>query len=153
MMYDKRVIIPGIVLFVIACLLPFLCNVTAMPYSRPALILPEGESACIEPVGVMRSEHMRILIEWRDAAIREGKREYVAGDGTVWEASLQNTCMRCHSNRQGFCGSCHDSASVRPDCWTCHIEPETPGAKRIALETPHAGRAVPEPPQGGGRRQ
>ncbi len=133
MIYTKRAIIPGIVIFVIACLFPFLLNVTATPYSRPALALPQGEAACIEPVETMRSEHMRILTEWRDAALRDGTREYVAADGKVWEASLQNTCMRCHSNRQEFCGACHDSNSVRPDCWTCHIEPvRIPNRRRLS---------------------
>ncbi|SBW10067.1 Hdr-like menaquinol oxidoreductase cytochrome c subunit [uncultured delta proteobacterium] len=131
-MYNRRYIIPGIVAFVVACLFPFLLNVAAKPYSRPALELPQGEKACIEPTSVMQSEHMRILIEWRDAAIRDGKRSYVASDGKIWEASLQNTCMKCHANQQQFCGSCHDANSVRPDCWTCHVKPETPGAKRIA---------------------
>ena len=131
-MYNKRYIIPGIVLFLAACAFPFLVGIASGPYTRPPLALPEGETACIEPVAFMRTEHMRLLIEWRDAAVRDGKRTYVAGDGKPWEASLQNTCMSCHANRRQFCGTCHDANSVRPDCWTCHIEPETPNARRIA---------------------
>ena len=133
-MYNRRYIIPGIVAFVIACLFPFLLNVTSEPYGRPALEMPKGETACIESTEFMRSEHMRMLVEWRDAAVREGKRAYTASDGKEWEVSLQNTCMSCHTNRQQFCGTCHDANSVRPDCWTCHVAPETPGARRLAAK-------------------
>lgn len=133
-MYNKRFIIPGIIAFVIACAFPFLLSLSAGPYSRPTLVLPENETACIESTSFMQAEHMRLLNEWRDAAVREGKRMYTAADGKIWEVSLQNTCMRCHTNRQQFCGTCHDANSVRPDCWTCHIEPETPLARRIAAK-------------------
>ncbi|MCC8194379.1 MAG: sulfate reduction electron transfer complex DsrMKJOP subunit DsrJ [Deltaproteobacteria bacterium] len=132
MMYNKRYIIPGILVFALACSFPFLLNATSEPYTRPALKLPPGERACIEPTSLMRTDHMRILNEWRDAAVRDGKRVYVASDGKVWEASLQNTCMRCHANREQFCGACHNAVSARPDCWSCHIAPETPGAVRIS---------------------
>ncbi len=142
-MYNRRFIIPGIIIFVIACLFPFLLNVTAKPYTGPALVLPAGERECVEPAAVMRTEHMRILSEWRDAAVREGKRTYTAGNGKVWEVSLQNTCMRCHTNMQDFCGSCHDANSVSPDCWSCHITPETKNAKAYAVTGPLTGRVMP----------
>ena len=124
-MYNKRFIIPGVILFVAACTFPFWINAGSGSYVRPALEKPANATECIEPLAVMQSEHMRILIEWRDAAVRDGKRSYVAADGKIWEASLQNTCMKCHTDRQAFCGACHDANSVRPDCWTCHIAPET----------------------------
>ena len=131
-MYNRRYIIPGIGTFIIACLFPFLLNITSGPYERVSLALPVDAKECIEPVAFMRPEHMQILNEWRDAAIRDGKRTYVASTGTLWEASLQNSCMRCHTDQQAFCGACHNANSVRPDCWSCHIEPETLNVKTVA---------------------
>ena len=131
-MYNRRYIIPGIGAFIIACLFPFLLNIASGPYERPALVLPADAKECIEPVAFMRSEHMQILNEWRDAAIREDTRSYTASTGKIWEASLQNTCMSCHTNRQAFCGTCHDANSVRTDCWSCHIEPEALNPKTVA---------------------
>ena len=63
------------------------------------------------------------LNTWRDEAIREGKREYVATDGRKWVISLQDTCMACHTNKADFCDKCHNSNNVDPYCWTCHIAP------------------------------
>lgn len=123
-MYNARYIIPGIIIFVVAFTVPFWGNVFTKPFSRPAVVLPVGEEQCIEPVAFMQTEHMRILNEWRDAALRDGKRSYVATNGRIWEVSLQNTCMRCHDDKAQFCDTCHNANSVNPYCWDCHIEPQ-----------------------------
>jgi hypothetical protein len=81
-------------------------------------------AACIESTEFMRAEHMQILDSWRDMALREGKREYVASNGGVWTISLQNTCMQCHVNKVDFCDKCHNSNSVNPYCWDCHVAPK-----------------------------
>lgn len=128
-MYNKRYIIPGIVIFILLFSFPFWFNVTSEPFVRPAVLLPTDEKECIEPVAYMQSEHMRILDMWRDAALREGKRTYTATNGKVWEASLQNTCMRCHTSMAQFCDTCHAANSVTPYCWDCHIAPETVAAQ------------------------
>ena len=47
---------------------------------------------------------------------------YVNADGKMYNMSLSNTCMDCHSNKADFCDRCHDYASVQPYCWSCHIE-------------------------------
>ena len=122
-MYNARYIIPGIVIFVVAFTFPFWANVFTKPFSRPAIVLPTDEKECIESAAFMQTEHMRILNEWRDAALRDGKRSYVATNGKVWEISLQNTCMKCHDDKAKFCDTCHDANSVNPYCWDCHIEP------------------------------
>ena len=44
--------------------------------------------------------------------------------GKKWTISLQNTCLKCHSNYEEFCDKCHVSNSVDPYCWTCHILPK-----------------------------
>lgn len=127
-MYNARYIIPGIVIFIAVFTFPFWGNVTTEPFTRPAIVLPANETECIEPVAFMQTEHMRILNEWRDAALREGKRSYVATNGKVWEVSLQNTCMKCHDDMAKFCDACHTANSVVPYCWDCHIAPQAKAA-------------------------
>ncbi|MDL2210617.1 sulfate reduction electron transfer complex DsrMKJOP subunit DsrJ [Desulfovibrio sp. OttesenSCG-928-O18] len=128
-MYNKRYIIPGVIFFVAVFTFPFWFNVTSKEFARPAVVLPVDQKECIEPVAFMQSEHMRILNEWRDAALREGKRSYTATNGKIWEVSLQNTCMKCHTDKAQFCDTCHNANSVDPYCWDCHIAPETVAAK------------------------
>lgn len=130
-MYNRRYIIPGIAIFIAVVTFPFWANVTGKPFSRPPVVLPADAKECIEPVAVMQAEHMRILNEWRDAALRMGTRSYVATNGKIWEVSLQNTCMQCHTSKEQFCDTCHVANSVTPYCWDCHIAPET-AAKSVA---------------------
>ncbi|BFR48895.1 sulfate reduction electron transfer complex DsrMKJOP subunit DsrJ [Nitratidesulfovibrio sp. HK-II] len=122
-MYNGKYIIPGIVIFVGLFTFPFWSNLLTPKYERPQLALPAGQKECIEPAEYMRAEHMHILDVWRDQALREGKRAYVASNGKVWDISLQNTCMKCHANKADFCDKCHNSNSVSPYCWDCHVAP------------------------------
>jgi hypothetical protein len=120
-MYNAKYIWPGILLFAALFTSPFWLNLGSSPYLRPAVALPLKE--CIEPRDYMAAEHMQLLNSWRDMALREEKREYVAGNGKSWEISLQNTCMSCHANKAEFCDKCHNANSVAPYCWDCHVEP------------------------------
>ena len=45
--------------------------------------------------------------------------------------SLQNECMRCHSNKKKFCDECHNYMAVKPYCWDCHIAAEGEGGGKI----------------------
>ena len=131
-MFDAKYIIPGLLLFVGLLTAPFWLNLASSAPVRPEVALPEravllnGEESegCIEPKEWMAANHMTLLLDWRDAALREGKRVYVAGDGRKWETSLQNTCMACHGNKTEFCDKCHNANSVNPYCWDCHITPQ-----------------------------
>jgi hypothetical protein len=125
-MYDRKFINIAAVIVVVLFTSPFWLSTGG--YVRPPLELPANASECIEPVEFMRAQHMTLLNEWRDQALRNEKRIYVASDGRRWEISLQNTCMQCHSNSEKFCDTCHVSNSVRIDCWKCHIRPEANGA-------------------------
>lgn len=122
-MYNAKYIVPGLVIFVVLFTIPFWSNFGASKYERPALALPLTEKECIEPREFMAAEHMQLLNTWRDMALREEKREYVSSKGKVWAISLQNTCMTCHVNKAEFCDKCHNSNSVSPYCWDCHVEP------------------------------
>ncbi len=124
-MYNKKYVIVGIIVFVALFTTPFwLGGMGGGEYTRPAIELPKGEKECVEPVEYMRAEHMQLLNEWRDEALRNESRVYVSSTGKKWEISLQNTCMKCHNNPKEFCDKCHISNSVYPYCWTCHIQPK-----------------------------
>ncbi len=111
-------------LFVVLFTAPFWLNANSRTYVRPEIALPEKGAECIEPREYMASEHMQMLNSWRDMALREEQRVYVASNGKEWEISLQNTCMTCHTNKVDFCDKCHDSNSVDPYCWDCHVAHE-----------------------------
>lgn len=123
-MYNTKYVLLGLIVFLGLFTAPFWANMGSATYERPKLALPADEKECIEPVEYMRAEHMHILDVWRDEALREGKRTYVASNGKVWTVSLQNTCLKCHTNKAEFCDKCHDSNSVSPYCWDCHVEPK-----------------------------
>lgn len=124
-MYNAKFIVPGLIIFAGLFTSPFWLNAFSDEYKRPELALPANEKECIEPAEYMRAEHMQILNTWRDEALREGKRTYVASNGKTWEISLQNTCMNCHSDKEKFCDTCHTSNSVDgPYCWDCHVAPK-----------------------------
>lgn len=123
-MYNTKYVLPGLLLFIALFTSPFWASVGAGDYERPKLALPADQKECIEPAEFMRAEHMQILDTWRDKALREGKRTYKASNGKVWTISLQNTCMECHANKAEFCDKCHESNSVTPYCWDCHVVPQ-----------------------------
>lgn len=127
-MYDRGKILTGLVLFVLIILSPFIFNATqasGQAKPEPSLDTPKIQALtgkkCIEPAEVMRKEHMQLLNQWRDAALRDGNTVYVNGEGKTFEISLQNTCLDCHSNQEQFCAACHNYTSEKPYCWDCHI--------------------------------
>ena len=96
--------------------------------SAPRLELPRGEKECIEPTQYMRTSHVDLLNDWKESAVREGRRTYVASTGKEYTISLTNTCMvRCHTNKATFCDRCHDYMNVHPWCWDCHNFPKEAG--------------------------
>ncbi|MDD2967061.1 MAG: sulfate reduction electron transfer complex DsrMKJOP subunit DsrJ [Desulfovibrionaceae bacterium] len=123
-MYNKTYVLAGIIIFVALFTTPFWTGIMSGSYQRPAVQLPANEKECVEPVEYMRAEHMQLLNDWRDQALRNEARVYVSSTGKKWEISLQNTCLKCHNNTTEFCDKCHISNSVYPYCWTCHIEPK-----------------------------
>lgn len=117
-------IIIGLVIFIGMLTAPFAVGTMTKEYKQPELKLPVGEKECIESKEFMRKEHMVLLDEWRDWALRDGKRIYTNHAGKEFVISLQNTCMKCHNNKADFCDKCHTDAGVSPYCWDCHIQPE-----------------------------
>ncbi|MDE5832186.1 MAG: sulfate reduction electron transfer complex DsrMKJOP subunit DsrJ [Desulfovibrio sp.] len=124
-MYNAKGVIIGIIVFVIIFASPFWLSWIGTDYTKTGVVLPQGEKQCVEDTEFMRANHMRLLDEWRDQALREENRAYVSHlSGKTFVISLQNTCMKCHNNYASFCEKCHVANSVYPYCWTCHILPE-----------------------------
>jgi len=123
-MNDKKLIIAGVIIFIIIALFPFWYN-RGKAAPPPELKLTERAKAakvCVRSTDYMKAEHMQLLDVWREAVVREGDRIYVSPSGKEYTMSLSNTCLDCHSNKTEFCDRCHDYASVRPYCWDCHID-------------------------------
>lgn len=134
-MFNSGRIIGGLVIFMLFITLPFLYNIGKKNKApEPSLDTPAinqlQEKHCVEPRAFMRANHMKLLNNWRDAAVRDNSRVYVSSSGKRYNISLQNTCMFCHSNKKDFCDSCHTYMSVKPYCWDCHIAPVLPGEGR-----------------------
>ncbi len=126
-MYDAGKIIAGVAVFLVLVTAPLWYNsLTASPSDAPELgSPPNGAERCIEDAGFMRSAHVDLLNEWREAVVREGRRGYVSdATGRTWDMSLSRTCMDCHSNKSEFCDRCHTYMAVDPYCWDCHVEPK-----------------------------
>jgi len=125
-MYNKGKIITGLVIFVVFFASPFLYGLVKSGPPPERELSPKAKEAklCVEAKEFMVESHMQMLNDWRDQAIRNGQRVYVATDGKEYVVSLQNTCMDCHNNKSKFCDQCHNYAGVTPYCWECHIEPK-----------------------------
>lgn len=122
-MYDGGKIIPGLIIFVGLMLFAFFNN-AGKKVEAPVVAKPYGYKECVKPVQYMKESHMELLNQWRDEALREGKREKVEAGGVLYEKSLQNGCMHCHTSKEKFCDVCHQFASVYPYCWDCHVKPQ-----------------------------
>jgi len=147
-MYKGGKIIASLIIFVAFLTLPFLVNMgkaNAGPENLKASIsqLQQAGKQCVEPADYMRANHMQLLIKWRNSDVREGNTVYINSQGKSFDISLQS-CLECHAttatkvttNSVGvsnpaldtssdqFCVSCHNYASVKPTCWSCHSGPE-----------------------------
>lgn len=124
-MYNGKKIILGLVIFVLFFTSPFLINI-GKANEKPEVSMDTpvisqlDEKQCIESAEYMRANHMKLLNEWRDQAVREGQTVYISNSGKKYEISLENGCLECHSNQEQFCDSCHTYSEVEPYCWDCH---------------------------------
>ncbi len=130
-MNDKGKIIIGLIIIALVGMMatPMVYNfgrhfILGSEYSPPELQKPAKATECVEDSVWMRENHMQLLDEWRDAVVREGKRDYVNKAGKTFNMSLQNECLGCHPSKEQFCDRCHDYIGVKPKCWACHIAPE-----------------------------
>ena len=123
-MFEKVSIGFGLFIFIVFMTFPFWYNVGSAAYIRPKLEMPKNQTVCVRSAEWMRKEHMQLLNEWRDQSVREGIHEYTNKEtGKTYHMSLTKTCMDCHDNKEAFCDRCHNSVSVKPYCWDCHVVP------------------------------
>ncbi len=126
-MYNGGKIITGLVLFVGLATFPFYYNI-GKPVTKPDpkfnthAIEHLEKKECVESKEFMRANHMKLLNEWRNAAVRDGTRVYVSTSGKKYDISFQNTCLDCHSNPEQFCDECHSYVAAKPNCWQCHFD-------------------------------
>ncbi|MGD8290261.1 MAG: sulfate reduction electron transfer complex DsrMKJOP subunit DsrJ [Desulfobacterales bacterium] len=123
-MKDKKLIIAGVVIFIVIATFPFWYNRGKAARAPEVELTPKAIAAkvCVRSTDYMKAEHMQLLDVWREAVVRRGERIYVSPDGKEYNMSLSNTCLDCHANKTEFCDRCHDYASVQPYCWECHID-------------------------------
>jgi hypothetical protein len=128
-MYDAGKVIPALVIFLVLITFPVWYNAASGKSSYvPEPKIVTTETACVAPTEYMKVAHMELLNQWRDEVVRQGKREYTAFNGKVYDKSLTNTCMHCHYNKEEFCDQCHNYTAVgQPECWMCHNVPKGGG--------------------------
>ena len=91
----------------------------------PSPALPSTATRCVEPVEVMRRDHMKFLLHQRDQTVHQGERSK--------KYSLVG-CIDCHNptepgekvvryeDPEHFCAACHSYTSVKIDCFECHAD-------------------------------
>ena len=123
-MKDRNKILAGLVIFIAVITLPFWFNMGKAAPAPELELTAKAKAAktCVMPTAYMKAEHMQLLDVWRHNVVRNGERAFVNAEGKLFNMSLSNTCLDCHSNKEKFCDRCHDYASVRPYCWDCHID-------------------------------
>lgn len=127
-MYDTGKVLSGLAIFVAIMTSPIWYNLASGKGSyRPTPQLPTQEARCVEDAKWMKEWHMDMLDQWRHEVLRYNQRTYCSSDGRLFDKSLTNTCLSCHSNKAQFCDQCHNYAGVKPFCWDCHLTPEDVG--------------------------
>jgi len=123
-MGDKGKILFGLSVFVILVTFPFWGRLAGgePEVGRAELVYPAPSkaTACVEDSAWMAANHMNLLNDWRNQAVRQGITEYQSTTGQNWTISLTGTCLDCHDDRDNFCTRCHDYSDVTPTCWACH---------------------------------
>ena len=88
-MYNKGLIISGLVIFVLLVTFPIWFNgLDAGPLPKPELP-PGGEKECVAPAAEMRDTHMQLLNVWRDDVLRNADRVKVTVGGKEYQKGLQ----------------------------------------------------------------
>lgn len=119
-----------VAVFCLIAAVPFAANATA-PAKDPNVSLDTPtinalpEKRCVESAEYMRANHMVMLEQWRDDAVRSGDLTYVNSRGERFEKSLHETCLSCHSNPDEFCTACHSYSGVSLYCEDCHNMTDT----------------------------
>lgn len=143
---DLPVIVMGLILFVVILVFGTAYNLAnGQSGKAPTIGAPALGKHCVKPKAWMRENHMKLLDDWRNQVVREGKRGFVTVDGKRYEKSLTKGCLHCHQSKARFCDQCHrytglTRPGVKLDCWNCHIIPSRAASTPPAVRAAKAGR-------------
>ncbi len=111
------------------CLLALLLPVLASASDRvpKPVINIDKPGKCVEDTATMRRDHPDMLKHQRDLTVHDGIRT---------RAHSLKECVGCHASKKtgsvlgenGFCQSCHNYASVKIDCFSCHSSKPKPAS-------------------------
>ncbi len=126
-MFDKGKVLGGLAIFLCLGTFPlwYIAAQGKAAYPPDPVIYP-GSEQCVESTEYMSKYHMQLLQQWRDQAVRQGDRVYIASDNKTYDISLTGTCLKCHPNKAEFCDRCHTYNDVSPNCYNCHNIPPQP---------------------------
>lgn len=101
----------------------------ALADTAPSTWLPKLPAAkgdkCVEPVEIMRRQHMDFLLHQRDRTVHEGirtkKYRFVNCIGCHVLPDAKGSYAR-HTDAAHFCTSCHRFSAVKIDCFQCHAD-------------------------------
>jgi hypothetical protein len=100
----------------------------------PRVVTPQNVQQCVEPTDIMRRNHMKFLLQQRDATVIDGVR--------TKKYSLSG-CIDCHAqpaadgkivraeDPEYFCTACHQFTSVKIDCFECHSDRPVAAADQL----------------------
>ncbi len=127
-MRDRPIIYTGLLVFLGLATMPFWRDLAGAATTKgPQQKLPATATTCVAGVEFMKSSHMRLLLDMRDRAVRQGIPTYAGADGKTYTIGLTSTCLeQCHGSKTEFCDRCHDYAGVSPGCWSCHVDAAHP---------------------------
>ncbi len=117
-------VLPIVIVFLAWFTSPFWANAAVGQVVWNVALLAAGAgSVCIMDTADIRVEHMELLDDWRDEAIREGHRgrKNLDRGARFRHKSLTKTCLGCHTDREAFCDRCHEYVDKDPYCWDCHV--------------------------------
>ena len=123
--------------------LPLQAGEVASPVIPKAKAKANEEFGCVEPLDVMRKNHMEFILHQRDDTMYKGIRtsKYALAE-----------CINCHvvpdqngnyasyNEEEHFCNACHTYAAVNIDCFGCHRdtpENKNPGLALTGESDPH----------------
>jgi hypothetical protein len=123
-MTNKATVMLGLLLFLIVATFPLWYDwFVGNPRYRPEPELPVNKKKCIEDKQMISIWHSDILVQWRNATVRDAKQMYLSNTyGNRIYMNLTESCMTCHSNKTRFCDRCHAYVATTPNCWDCHVD-------------------------------
>ena len=124
----RRLLLSGLLAALLPGVAPLAAGADSSGFGAVAIPEPPAAAygeACVEPVEVMRREHMQMLDHQRDRTVIDGER------GAPYSLA---GCLDCHNPQipgievarygdpEHFCSACHNYASVKIDCFECHAD-------------------------------